>query len=273
MAPATPPDPPTTGTSAGAPPPTGAPEPPAEPGSRPDLTVVLPIYNEALVLESSLDQLVAHLEGSRRTFEIVCVDDGSADDSRAILDRRATVEPRLRVFALASNRGKGAAVRHGVLQAAGRAVLFMDADLSTPLEELERFCDSLDAGYDVVIGNRRAPGSEIEVRQPWLRQTLGRCFTLVTQRLLAPGVQDFTCGFKAFNAEAAQAIFQRSTLDGWAFDAELVVIADVLRLRLAQVPVRWRHEEDTKVRLAAAVLGSGRDLIRIAWLRVRGKYS
>lgn len=234
--------------------------------------MVLPIYNEALVLTSSLDALVAHLEGTSRTFEVICVDDGSSDHSRAILDRRAATEPRLRVFGLPANRGKGAAVRHGVLEASGRAVLFMDADLSTPLEELERFCDSIDAGYDVVIGNRRAPGSEIEVRQPWLRQTLGRCFTLVTQRLLAPGVQDFTCGFKAFNAEAARAIFERSTLDGWAFDAELVVIADVLGLRLAQVPVRWRHEEDTKVRLAAAVFGSGRDLVRIAWSRVTGKY-
>ena len=150
--------------------------------------------------------------------------------------------------------------------------MFMDADLSTPLNELPGLLGALDAGYDLVLGNRRAPGSRIERRQPWLRQTLGKGFTFLTQQLLAPGVHDFTCGFKGFRRDASRTIFSRSTLNGWAFDAELVVIAGVHDLKLAQVPVRWHHEDDTKVRLLQAVLGSAWELGRIFIRRMTGGY-
>ena len=238
----------------------------------PGLSLVVPLYNEAQVIEDSLRALVPYLEGLGRSFEIVLVDDGSIDGSRAILERAAAADGRLRVVVHPANRGKGAAVRTGVEASEGDAVLFMDADLSTPLEEMPGFLGALDSGYDVVLGNRRAPGSRITRRQPLLRETLGKGFTTLTRLLLAPGVHDFTCGFKAFRRGAAQAIFGRSTLDGWAFDAELVVIAQEQGLKLAQVPVRWHNEDDTKVRLLGAVLGSLRDLGVIFWRRARGKY-
>ncbi len=242
---------------------------------RPGLSVVLPVYNEALVLERTFRELLPfleQLEGLSGDFEVVCVDDGSRDGSAQMLARAAAQDARVRVHTLPANRGKGAAVRAGVLEARGAAVLFMDADLSTPLQETRAFLASLAAGYDVAIGNRRAPGSEIRRRQPWLRQTLGKGFTLLARTLLAPGVGDFTCGFKAFRGEAAGAIFRRSTLDGWAFDAELIVIARAQGWRIVQLPVTWRHEDDTKVRLGAAVLSSLRD-VGVIWLRrVRGRY-
>ncbi|MEW6073284.1 MAG: dolichyl-phosphate beta-glucosyltransferase [Planctomycetota bacterium] len=238
----------------------------------PALSVVLPVYDEALALEHTFDLLLPFLEGLGEPFEVVCVDDGSRDESLAILRRRAAGDPRIRVEALPANRGKGAAVRQGVLLAAGERIFFMDVDLSTPLEEMKGFLAALEAGADVVIGNRRAPGARITRRQPWIRETLGKGFTALTRALLAPGIHDFTCGFKAFRREAAQAIFRRSTLDGWAFDAELVVIAQEHGFRLAQVPVRWAHEEGTKVRLGRAVLGSLRELLVIAWRRRRGAY-
>jgi dolichyl-phosphate beta-glucosyltransferase len=123
-----------------------------------------------------------------------------------------------------------------------------------------------------VIGNRRVPGSEITRRQPIVRETLGKGFTLLVNLFLAPGVHDFTCGFKGFRRDAAQAVFQRSTLDGWAFDAELVVIAQAQNLKLAQLPVSWHHEDDTKVRLLAAVVGSGIELVQIFARRLAGRY-
>jgi dolichyl-phosphate beta-glucosyltransferase len=244
---------------------------------QPYLTVVLPVYDEALVLAENLARLVAHLEAARfggaaGSFEVVAVDDGSRDESHAILTAAASRDPRLVVERLPQNRGKGAAVRHGMLRARGRYVVFMDADLSTPLEELRPLLAALEGGADAVLGNRRSPGSRIERRQPWIRETLGKGFTLLTQFLLVPGVHDFTCGFKGFTHAAAQRVFTRSTLDRWAFDAEVVVIVAEQGLRLAQVPVRWRHEDDTKVRIAGAVVRSLADLVRVRWKRMRGAY-
>lgn len=244
----------------------------------PGLSVVIPVFNEALVLRETFNALVPFLEGleglgtGSGSFEIVAIDDGSKDDSLAILRELARSDARLLVDALPENRGKGAAVRVGMLAASGERSLFMDADLSTPLEEIPRFLAELDAGHDVVIGSRRAPGAEITRHQPWLREHLGRGFTMLTRLLLAPGIHDFTCGFKAFRRDAAQEIFRRSTLDGWAFDAELVVIARELGYEITQVPVRWRHEDGTKVRLGTAVLGSLRELFVIRGNRRRGLY-
>jgi hypothetical protein len=123
-----------------------------------------------------------------------------------------------------------------------------------------------------VLGNRRVSGASITRRQPRLRETLGKCFTLLVNLALAQGVHDFTCGFKGFERNAAKIIFERSRLDGWAFDAELVVIAQTHHLKLAQVPVTWHHEDDTKVRLLHAVVGSLRDLVTITSNRLRGRY-
>jgi len=238
----------------------------------PQVSIVLPIYNEASVLEENLGRVIVHMEALGRSFELVCVDDGSSDASLSILEAFQARDPRLRFTGLPSNQGKGAAVRQGMLLAEGEAVIFMDADLSTPLDEVAGFLGALDSGYDVVIGNRRAAGSEITRHQPWIRETLGRGFTLLTNALLAPGVRDFTCGFKAFKQAASQSIFKRSTLNGWAFDAELVVIAKEQGLKLAQVPVAWHDEDGTKVRILNAVLGSLKDLIWIASKRIRGQY-
>jgi dolichyl-phosphate beta-glucosyltransferase len=236
------------------------------------LSVVLPVFNEESVLERTFAALVPHLAGLGGSFEIVCVDDGSADRSVDLLLAAAARDPRIRVERHAANRGKGAAVRTGVLATRGERVLFMDADLSTPLEEIARFLAALEQGADCVLGNRRVDGARITRRQPKLRELLGKGFTLLTRTLLAPGISDFTCGFKAYRGQAAREIFRRSALDGWAFDAELVVIANGLGYRTVQLPVRWRHEDDSKVRVGRAVLVSLFDLARIATRRALGRY-
>lgn len=239
--------------------------------SAPALSLVVPVYNEELVLERSLAALFAYAEGLRMPFEVLCVDDGSHDRSAAILAAHAARDARLRVERHAANRGKGAAVRTGMLAASGARVVFLDADLSTPLEQTPALLAALET-HDVALGNRRMSGAAIHRRQPWMRQTLGKGFTLLTRVLLASPVSDFTCGFKAFRRDAAQRIFSRSTLDGWAFDAELVAIAHAQRLSIAQVPVTWHHEDDSKVRVLHAVGSSLRDLVVIAARRVAGRY-
>jgi dolichyl-phosphate beta-glucosyltransferase len=240
--------------------------------SPPELSVVVPVFDEELVLERSLGELTAFLTAFGRPFEVVCVDDGSRDASPRVLRDARARDPRIVVLTQEHNRGKGAAVRAGMLAARGELAVFMDADLSTPLEELRALVAALESGADVAIGNRRAAGAVITRRQPKLREWLGRGFTLVTRVLLVPGIEDFTCGFKGFRRAAARAVFERSTLDGWAFDAELLAIARAHGLRVAQVPVRWRHEDDSKVRLVRAVLGSSRDLARILARRLSGAY-
>lgn len=248
----------------------------------PFLTFVVPVYNEERVLAQSLTTLTAFLRGFARDagrdeldWQLLLVDDGSTDTSVALVEAFQSAHPELPVDLrkLPANRGKGAAVRDGMLHAAGAFVFFLDADLSTPLDETAGFVGALESGYDVVIGNRRVPGAEITRHQPRVRETLGKGFTLLVNLLLAPGVHDFTCGFKGFRNAAAQAVFRRSSLDGWAFDAELVVIAQVQKLKLAQLPVRWHHEDDTKVRLLAAVVGSLVEVAQISWRRWTGKYA
>ncbi len=236
------------------------------------LGVVVPVYDEAQVLAGTLEALARALDATGEPWELVVVDDGSQDATPSILAAAAQREPRLRVETHPVNRGKGAAVRTGMLAARADRLVFLDADLSVPLEELGRLTAPLDAGNDIVLGNRRAPGAAIVRRQPWPRETLGKGFTLLTRLLLAPGVTDFTCGFKAFRREAAHDIFRRCTLDGWAFDAELVVVARARGYRIAQVPVTWHHGQDTKVRIASAVAGALRDVLAIAWRRARGAY-
>jgi dolichyl-phosphate beta-glucosyltransferase len=250
----------------------------------PYLSFVVPVYNEERVLETSLAALKLYLDqlladrGKGETWELVLVDDGSKDRSVEIArvwiasEAKAGRPGQTRLFQLPTNRGKGAAVRMGMLEARGKFIFFLDADLSTPLEETPGFLGSLESGYEVVLGNRRVPGAHITRRQPKLRETLGKCFTLLVNLALAPGVHDFTCGFKGFERSAAVTIFERSLLNGWAFDAELVVIAQTHDLKLAQVPVAWHHEDDTKVRLLAAVFGSLRDLVTITNNRLRGRY-
>lgn len=234
----------------------------------PALTIVVPVYNEAARLEPNLGRVLAYVDARAWDTELVCVDDGSTDGSGDVLRRLAAAEPRLRVLALPTNRGKGAAVRGGMLAARGETVLFMDADLSTRLDALDRAVAAVQGGADVVLGSRRVPGARIVDPQPAWRDLLGQAFSWIAARLVDPAVPDFTCGFKAFSAPAARALFSRARVDRWAFDAEVVAIARRLGLRIETVPVEWQDQPGSKVRFPGALIGSLVDVVRIArWKR------
>lgn len=235
--------------------------------SRPELSIVIPAYNEERRLGPTLGRLDEWLEEREHLdAEILVVDDGSRDDTAELVRRAALRDPRIRLLVNPGNRGKGYSVRHGVLEARGGRVLFTDADLSTPVEEYERLRGALDAGADIAIGSRALPDSDVQIRQSIWRQTLGKTFNRVVQLVAVPGIRDTQCGFKLFEHDAARAVFERSRLDGFAFDVEALFIASRLGLDIAEIPVVWRNDEDTRVSPLRDGARMVRDLLRIRFL-------
>jgi dolichyl-phosphate beta-glucosyltransferase len=237
--------------------------------SPPDLSVVIPAFNESRRLPGSLERLCRWLSGSRLAHEIVVVDDGSTDETAEAA--RAAGGDRLVLLRHAPNRGKGYAVRRGMLAARGARRLMTDADLSTPIEELPQLMAELDRGADVAIGSRAVPGARIEIRQPAYREAMGRVFNGLVQVLLLPGLHDTQCGFKLFTADAAEAAFGHTRLDGFSFDVEALYAVRRRGLRIAEVPVVWRNDAASRVSLG----GGGAafvDLLRIRLLAFGGAY-
>lgn len=226
------------------------------------LSVVIPVFNEEGRLAETLARLGEYLAGQPYTWQILIVDDGSADRSVEIAEEAGLGE-RLRVIRHEVNRGKGAAVRTGMAAADGRFALFSDADLSTPIEEIEKFWSHFDNGCGVVIGSRALADSQIEIHQPWIREMMGRTFNLLVRWLVVPGIHDTQCGFKMFTRAAVEKVFPRCRLDGWAFDVELLATAVRRGLRVAEVPVRWLNSPDTRVRAVRASLQMFSDLLRL----------
>jgi dolichyl-phosphate beta-glucosyltransferase len=209
----------------------------------PDLSVVIPAYNEERRLPPTLERLRQYLDAGSLAHEIVVVDDGSRDATADVARAHgATV-----VVRNDRNRGKGHAARRGMLLARGRRRLMSDADLSTPIDDLELLMARLDEGYDVAIASRALPGSNVEVRQSAYREAMGRLFNLCVRVLAVPGVHDTQCGFKLFTAEAAEGSFEPLELEGFSFDVEALFVARRRGYRIAEVPVTWRNDEATRV--------------------------
>lgn len=239
----------------------------------PSLTVVIPAHNEAARIAGPLRVVDAYLIREWPGSDIVVVDDGSTDATRQVVaDVAATLATPLTLLGSSPNRGKGFAVRVGMLHARGARVLMTDADLSTPITDLAKLWAAMDAGAAVAIGSRKMPGAAIEVHQPWLRESMGRVFTALVRALVVQ-VSDVTCGFKLFSHAAAQAIFARVTLDDWSFDAEALYLAHRLGFPLVEVPVVWRDMEGTKVRRGRDALQSAIGIARILRNRLAGRYA
>lgn len=233
------------------------------------LSVVIPAWNEERRLPATLARLLAFLRARGECFEVLVVDDGSADATAAVAG--ATSDPAVRVLSYRENKGKGHAVRTGMLAATGARRLLTDADLSTPIEDLRLLEEALDRGFDVAIGSRALQSSKVEIRQSALREGLGRLFNLAVRLLLLRDLKDTQCGFKLFTAEAARRVFAVTRLEGFSFDVEALVAARRLGYRIAEVGVTWRNDAATRVGLARG----GRafvDLLHIAWRAARGAY-
>jgi dolichyl-phosphate beta-glucosyltransferase len=231
------------------------------------LSVVIPAYNEAARLPPTLRRISAHLAG--HSYEILVVDDGSTDGTADAA--RSVGCPGLQVLRTEPNRGKGHAVRRGMLAARGDRRLMTDADLSTPIEDLGRLHGRLDEGYDVAIGSRALPGADVQVRQPWYRENAGRVFNLMVRVLALPDLRDTQCGFKLWGAAAAEEAFGATRLDGFCFDVEALYLARKRGRRIAEVPVTWRNDAGTRVG-ALRGMTAFLDLARIRVNDWRGAY-
>lgn len=231
-----------------------------------DYSVVIPAYNERRRLPATLTRVIAYLRKQSFTWEIIVVDDGSTDGMAEALEPFAD---QIRLIRYPTNLGKGAAVRTGMLAAQGDWCLISDADLSTPIEELERLAEFRDR-YEVIIGSRRVPGARIERPQVWWKVLLGRLGNVVIQTLVVPGIHDTRCGFKLFSRRTRR-VFELQRLTGFGFDDELLWLARRLHFRLVEVPVRWTNDEQSKV-AGRDYLRSLAEIAQIYWHRLRGRY-
>ncbi len=215
------------------------------------LSVIIPAYNEEDRLPETLEATVAYFKSKfSGDFEVLVVDDGSTDGTADAARRFDKNDPGIvRVLNYDGNRGKGYAVRYGMLRGTGEWKLFCDADLATPVEEYDVITSAMTKGGAAIgIGSRPLKQSRLLVRQPLWRECLGRSFNKVVQ-LAVPGIDDTQCGFKIFSAAAAKEVFSRCRLDGFAFDVESLYIARKLGYRIAEVPIRWSHKEGSKVNM------------------------
>jgi len=235
------------------------------PVSDPYLTVVIPAYNEAARIGLTLQRVLAHFDSQSWNGDIIVVLDGGADGTGDEVRRVSGTDSRVVVIDNAVNRGKGYSVRRGMLAAQGRYVLFSDADLSTPIEEAARLIAAIDAGADVAIASRALDASNVQVHQPWWRESMGRTFNWFVQRLTVQGISDTQCGFKCFRGDAARRIFALQRLDRFAFDVEVLWIAQHLGLKVVELPVTWVNSPASTVN---PIRDSSRMLLDLLRIRV-----
>jgi len=236
----------------------------------PFLSIIIPVYNEEKRIRN-LDKVLAFFGQFSLPWEVVIVNDGSRDTTLDQL-QNWSMRKEIKIVSYDRNRGKGYAIKQGMLAAKGEHRLFMDIDLSTPLEEFHLFLPLL-GKYDVIIGTRKSQVGQIIEHQPWLREKLGKGFTWLSRFILNVQVSDFTCGFKCFTRRAANIIFPRLTIERWGFDAEILYLTKKFGLTIKEVGVRWRNDPHTKVNLKRDVWRSFVDLIQIRYNDFRKIYS
>lgn len=228
--------------------------------STPYLSLIIPAYNEEERIGTTIEKVLAYLQAQSYTWEVIVVDDGSRDRTAEIV---ASYAPTVTLYRLTENMGKGAAVRTGMLAAHGQYRVFTDADLSTPIAELQKMLTALQRGADVVIGSRRVDRSLVKKHQPWYREWIGVAGNLLVQTVLLRGYQDTQCGFKGCTARAAAEIFSRARIDGFAFDIEMLYIATQLGFSIEQIGVEWYNDERSRVRAIRDTLRTLRDVFAI----------
>jgi dolichyl-phosphate beta-glucosyltransferase len=240
---------------------------------RVSISVVIPAYNEERIIEETLNAVLGHLARSGETFEVIVVDDGSRDSTADKVDSLVRLGSPIVLLRNEANRGKGYAVRRGMLNARGRYLFFMDADFSYPVQELDKMLRELRHGYDLAIGSRALPESSMEVRPPLLRYVAGQVYAFLIGALVFGGMADTQCGFKGFRAEVARDLFSRVTLSDFAFDVEVLFLARKHGYKVAMVPVSLRFNSgNSKVRIVRDSLSMFFDLFRIRWNDAKGRY-
>ncbi len=240
----------------------------------PELSIVIPAYNEETLIVSTLDGLKTYLSARSEQYEIIVVDDGSQDKTvMCIEDWKKINGVNLHLFINEQNMGKGFSIQRGVMESRGRFIIFIDADLPYELYAIEDFLNALRNGYDLAIGSRVLPGSQVK-GVPIVRYASGQIFSWMVQAVLFSGLPDTQCGFKSFKSVAAKEIFRRLTIDGFGFDVEMLFIARKLKLAIQPVPVRMiDHRHRSRVRLVVDSFKMFANLFMVRWNDLQGKYN
>jgi len=239
----------------------------------PEISIIVPAFNEEDLIVSTLDSLQEYLKERPERYEVIVVDDGSRDRTPGTIREWHERNPvDLRVLVNEQNRGKGFSIRRGVMESRGEYLIFIDADLPYELDAIEDFLNALRNGYDLAIGSRVLPGSEVK-GVPAMRYFAGQVFSWMVQLFLFSGLPDTQCGFKSFKASAAKEIFRRLTISGFGFDVELLFVARKLKFRIQPIAVRMiHHRPGSRVRLLSHSLEMFSDLFVIRRNNLQGKY-
>ena len=237
----------------------------------PDLSIVIPSYNEELRLPATLERIAAYLPQLARNTEILVVDDGSGDRTAAVAESFREKVPALRIVPNGVNRGKGFSVRHGMTEARGRHVLFTDADLSAPIEEAPKLLKALET-WDVAIGSRALDRSLITVHESRFREFAGMVFNTIVRIILRLPFVDTQCGFKAFRRERCRILFEQQRIERFGFDPELLYLARHHGLKVVEIPVQWGHSPATKVNMLRDSIQMFLDVFTIRWNALLGRY-
>ncbi len=227
-----------------------------------DISVIIPAYNEEKRLKKTLELIVAYLERKKHSYEIIVVNDGSTDKTKDVV--LEFHNKKIRIFDNPRNCGKGYSIKQGFLAATKKWVLFTDADLSTPIEELETFFRYTDQAA-VIIGSRNLSMSHIIVKQPFLRSTFGKIFPFFVRMLLLPSIRDSQCGFKLFRSDIAKKIASKQRISGFCFDAELLFLAKKYGFVIQEVPITWSNDERSKIKIFSDSIRMFADLLLIRW--------
>ena len=238
--------------------------------ARPFLSVVIPAYNEENRIQRTLERITQYLSTREYLWEVLVSDDGSTDGTSRLVEEAAQLNPNVKLVRLA-HRGKGWAVKNGILAASGEYRLFCDADLSVPIEQVERLLPPTLEGVDVAVGSREQPES-LRIGEPGMRRLMGRLYNCLVRALALPGLSDTQCGFKCFRAEIVPSLFQRQYLDGFTFDTELLFLARKMGLTIKEIGVEWYYGDGSKVRPIKDSLAMTRDLFKIRRLHFRASY-
>ena len=235
-------------------------------------SIVIPAYNEGTRLRATLEKVLAYVSAQGWSAEVIVVNDGSRDNTADLVREFAAKDPVLRLVENPGNRGKGYAVRNGMLNARGEIVVFSDADLSSPGEEMPKLLAALASGADIAIGSRWLRAELQTQRQSLLRQLFGRIFNALNRIILGLQFKDTQCGFKAFTRRAAQTILPLQRIERWGFDPEILFLARKFGFRVEEVAVLWGHSGETRIHPLRDGTRMFWEMVRIRWYDLTGKY-
>jgi glycosyltransferase involved in cell wall biosynthesis len=238
--------------------------------TNPAVSVVVPAFNEEARLHATLARITEFLTARGQPYEVLVVVNGSTDRTAEVVKRAAGRDPNVRLL-VTPLRGKGRAVKIGMGEAVGHRIVFADADLSTPIEEVVGLADQLDDRYGVVIATREGRGAR-RIGEPYVRHLMGRVFNLLVRLLAVQGIQDTQCGFKAFRPDCARDVFPRQRITGFGFDVEVLFLARKLGYRIKEVPVTWEYRESSRVDPLRDTVRMFRDVLAVRLNNLRGRY-